>query len=96
MEGNVQQWVVEIGAVLNLKLYYSPLLHQRLTDCYKHYARCLIMGKGGYGRAQYRCQAWTVLIEDADVDSVLLQQQVTELQTKCPLWQGSSQTVWPR
>ena len=33
MEGNVQQWVAEIGVVLNLKLHYSPLLHQRLADC---------------------------------------------------------------
>ena len=81
-EGNVQQWVAEIAAVLNLKLRYSPLLHQRLADRYKHYARCLKMKKGEHGRAQYRSQRWTVPIEDADVDSVLLQQQVTELTNK--------------
>ena len=40
------------------------------------------MKKGGHGRAQYRSQTWTVPIEDADVDSVLLQQQVTELTNK--------------
>ena len=44
-EGNVQQWVAEIAAVLNLKLRYSPLLHQRLADRYKHYARCLKIKK---------------------------------------------------
>ena len=77
-EGNVQQWVAEIAAVLNLKLRYSPLLHQRLADRYKHYARCLQMKKGGHGRAQYLSQTWTVPIEDADVDSLLLQQRASD------------------
>ena len=93
MEANIQQWVAEIGAVLNLKLRYSPLLRQRLADHYKHYVRCLKIKKG-HGRAQYCSQAWTVPIEDADMDSAILQQQATEL-TQCPLWRGSSQTVWP-
>ena len=58
MEANIQQWVAEIGAVLNLKLRYSPLLRQRLADHYKHYVRCLKIKKG-HGRAQYCSQAWT-------------------------------------
>ena len=40
------------------------------------------MKKGGHGKAQYLSQTWTVPIEDADVDSLLLQQRVTKLTNK--------------
>lgn len=81
-EDNVRKWIVEIGNVLGLKLQYSPLLHQRLAERHKSYYRRLKMKKGGHSRALYRSQMWTVPIEDCDVLSVALQQQVIELTNK--------------
>lgn len=73
-EENVRKWIEEIGAYLHLKLRYSPLLHQRPVDRYRHYARSLKLKKGGRGRAQYRSQVYEVPIEDNDIamDSVVL------------------------
>ena len=76
------KWITEISDILGLKLQYCPLLHERLAECHKSYARRLKLKKGGHSRALYRRQMWTDPIEDGDVVSVALQQQVIELTNK--------------
>ena len=58
---------------------YSPLLHQKLATCYTNYNRSPKAQKGGRNRELYHSLAWQVPIDDSDVASVALQQQVTEL-----------------
>ena len=81
-EENVRKWIEEIGDVLRLKLQYCPRLHQCLAERHKTYTRRLRAKKGGHGRALYRSQMWTVPLEDGDVLSRALQQQVTQLTNK--------------
>ena len=81
-EENVRKWIEEIGDVLRLKIQYCPRLHQSLAERQKTYARRLKAKKGGHSRALYRSQMWTVPLEDTDVLSVALQQQVTQLTDK--------------
>ena len=81
-EENVCKWIEEIGDILGLNLQYCPRLHQSLVERHKTYARRLSKKKGGHSRALYRSQMWTVTLEDSDVLSVALQQQVTQLTSK--------------
>ena len=81
-EENVRKWIEEIGNVLRLKLQYCPRLHKTLAERHKTYVRRLRKKKGGHSRALYRSQMWTVPLEDSDVLSVALQQQVIQLMNK--------------
>ena len=81
-EENVRKWIDEIARHFGAKFAYSPLLHRRLADRFKHVSWTIKNKKGGRSMKSFRLRQWTIPVEQENIESASLLQEVRQLKDK--------------